>query len=80
MASAFHYNPPPQKNAKLKFFYLLVWVPCVLDDGHDVGPLLGHVDEVASGAVRELDCVDHALGAHDVGDVGDGGAGGRAQI
>ena len=36
-------------------------VPGVLDDGHDVHALLGHVDEIAAGAVRELHCVDHAL-------------------
>ena len=40
---------------------VLVRVPGVLDDGHDVHALLGHVDEIAAGAVRELHCVDHAL-------------------
>ena len=45
-------------------------MPGVLDDGDDVGAGLGHVDQVAAGAVRELDGVDAASGAHDVGHMG----------
>lgn len=37
----------------------------------DVGALLGHVDEVTSGPVRELDGVDGALRADDIGNVRD---------
>eukprot|EP00187_Rhodella_violacea_P000629 CAMPEP_0174894032 /NCGR_PEP_ID=MMETSP0167-20121228/8739_1 /TAXON_ID=38298 /ORGANISM="Rhodella maculata, Strain CCMP736" /LENGTH=256 /DNA_ID=CAMNT_0016132999 /DNA_START=128 /DNA_END=894 /DNA_ORIENTATION=+ len=55
-------------------------MPRVLDDGDDVRAALGHLDEVAAGAVRELDGVDDAVGADEVGDVGDGGAGGRAEV
>jgi hypothetical protein len=48
---------------------VLVGVPSVLNDGDDVRPLLGHVDEVAARAVRELDGVDGALRTDDVSDV-----------
>ena len=27
---------------------VLVWVTCVLYDGDDIGPLLGHIDEVTT--------------------------------
>ena len=40
---------------------VLVRVAGVLNDGDDVHPLLGHVDEIAAGAVRELHCVYHSL-------------------
>jgi len=43
----------------------------VFDDGDDVGAVRGHVDEVAAGAVGELDGEDGARGADDVGDVRD---------
>lgn len=39
---------------------VLVWVARVLDDRDHVRALLGHVDEVAAGAVGELDGVHHA--------------------
>mmetsp|Transcript_17504 Transcript_17504/g.44785 ORF Transcript_17504/g.44785 Transcript_17504/m.44785 type:complete len:348 (+) Transcript_17504:77-1120(+) len=52
----------------------------VLDDGDHVGPLLGHVDQVAAGAVRELDRVDNARLADNVGDVRDGGARGGTEV
>lgn len=55
-------------------------MPRVLDHGDDVRPPLGHVDEVAPRAVRELDRVDGPLGADDVGDVGDRGAGRGAEV
>ena len=42
----------------------------VLDDGDNVGPLLGHVDEITTTSVRELDGVDGSLGSDNVGDVG----------
>ena len=40
---------------------VLVRVTGVLDDGHHVGALLRHVDQVAAGPVGELNGVDHAL-------------------
>ena len=40
---------------------VLVRVPSVLDDGDNVGPLLGHVDQVATGTVRKLNSVNHAI-------------------
>mmetsp|Transcript_7365 Transcript_7365/g.18902 ORF Transcript_7365/g.18902 Transcript_7365/m.18902 type:complete len:299 (-) Transcript_7365:103-999(-) len=52
----------------------------ILDDGHDVGTLLRHVDEVTPGTVRELDGVDDALGAHEIGDVRDGRARSRTEV
>ena len=55
---------------------VLLRVARLLDDGDDVGALLGHVDEVTAGAVRELNAVDDTLGADDVRAVGHGGAGG----
>ena len=44
-------------------------VSSVLDDGDDVGPLLGHVDEVTTTSVGELDGVDSSLGSNNVGNV-----------
>ena len=38
-----------------------MWVPGVLDDGDDVGPLLGHVDEVTTRAMRELHRIHQTL-------------------
>ncbi|KAK1343539.1 hypothetical protein QTO34_016319 [Cnephaeus nilssonii] len=55
-------------------------VPRVFQDRDDVGAALGDVDQVAAGAVGELDRVDQAVGADDVGDVGDRGARGGAQV
>ena len=40
---------------------ILVRVAGVLDDRYDVGALLGHVDEIATRAVREFDCIDETL-------------------
>ena len=40
---------------------VLVRMTGVLDDRNDVGSLLGHVDQVAAGSVRELDCVDQSF-------------------
>jgi hypothetical protein len=49
------------------------WVTSILDNGDDVGPFLGHVDEITTGSVRELDGVDGSLGSDDIGYVGNGG-------
>ena len=40
---------------------VLVGVTGILNDGDDIGALLGHVDEIASGSVGELNGIDHAL-------------------
>lgn len=44
----------------------------VVDDGDDVGSLLGHTDQLSTRTVRELDGVDDTVGADNVRDVGDG--------
>ena len=59
---------------------VLVGVTSILDDGDDIGALLGHVDQVTSRAVRELDSVDKTFGSNDIGNVGNGGAGSSAEI
>eukprot|EP00343_Euplotes_focardii_P007106 CAMPEP_0205822690 /NCGR_PEP_ID=MMETSP0206-20130828/13622_1 /ASSEMBLY_ACC=CAM_ASM_000279 /TAXON_ID=36767 /ORGANISM="Euplotes focardii, Strain TN1" /LENGTH=268 /DNA_ID=CAMNT_0053119185 /DNA_START=18 /DNA_END=821 /DNA_ORIENTATION=+ len=59
---------------------VLVGVARVLDDGDDVGALLGQVEEVPAGPVRELHRVDDALRADHVGAVRDGGARGGAEV
>ena len=41
----------------------------IFDDGDNVGSLLGHVDEISSGSVGELDGVDGTLGSDNVSDV-----------
>ena len=40
---------------------VFVGVSSVLDDGDDVGSLLGHVEQVAPAAVRELHCIHQAV-------------------
>ena len=55
-------------------------VPGILNDGDDVGALLGNVEEIATGAVRELDGVDQTLRADKVGHVRDGGARGGTEV
>jgi hypothetical protein len=52
----------------------------VLDDGDDVGAALAHLDEIAARAVGELDGVDGARRADDVGDVRDGRARRAAEV
>jgi hypothetical protein len=44
-------------------------VSSVLNDGDDVGPLLGHVDEVTTTSVGKLDSVDSSLGSNNVSNV-----------
>jgi len=51
---------------------VLLRVSGVLDDGDDVGSLLGHTDQITAGSVRELDGVDDSLGTDNVGNVGHG--------
>lgn len=52
----------------------------ILNDGDDVGSVGGHVDEITTRAVRELDSVDDTGGTDDVSDVGDGGSRGGTKI
>mmetsp|Transcript_15451 Transcript_15451/g.39861 ORF Transcript_15451/g.39861 Transcript_15451/m.39861 type:complete len:311 (-) Transcript_15451:133-1065(-) len=59
---------------------VLLRVARILDDRDDVGALLGDVDEVATGAVRELDGVHAARLTHQVGDVRHRCAGGGAKV
>lgn len=59
---------------------VLLGVSGVLDDGDDVGSLLGHGDELSAGSVGELDGVDDALWADDVGDVRDRGTGRGTEV
>jgi hypothetical protein len=49
---------------------VLCRVTGVLNNGDDVGPFLGHVDEISSTSVRELDSVYGSLGSDNVGNVG----------
>jgi hypothetical protein len=58
---------------------VLCRVTGVLDDGDNVGPLLGHVDEISSTSVRELDSVYGSLGSDNVGNVGYRGTAVRAR-
>lgn len=59
---------------------VLVGVTGILDDGDDVGALLGHVQELAAGAGSKLNGVDSAGGADKVRDVGNSGAGRSAEV
>lgn len=40
----------------------------------------GHVDQITTGAVRELDGVDVTSRSDNIGDVGHGGTGSRTQV
>lgn len=44
---------------------------CVFDDGNDVGAVSSHINEIATGTVRELDCEDSACRTDNVSDVRD---------
>jgi len=52
----------------------------ILDDGNDVCAVGGHVDQITTGAVGELDSEDGSFGANDIGDVRDGGTGGSTEV
>jgi hypothetical protein len=49
---------------------VLCRVTGVLNNGDNVRPLLGHVDEISSTSVREFDSVYGSLGSDNVGNVG----------
>lgn len=59
---------------------VLLGMSSVLDDRDDVGPLLGHTNEISSGSVRELDGVDDTLGTDNVGNVTDGRTGSGTKV
>jgi hypothetical protein len=59
---------------------VLVGVSGILDDGDDVRSLLGHVDQVSAGSVRELDGVDGSLRSDNVGNVRDRGSRGGSEV
>jgi hypothetical protein len=46
----------------------------ILDNGDDVGAVGGHVDQITTRAVGELDSEDGSLGSDDIGDVRHTGA------
>jgi len=57
-----------------------VGVASILDNGDDVGALLGHVDQITSGAMRELNSIDETLGTDNIGNVGDSRSGGGSEV
>lgn len=59
---------------------VLLGVSCVLNDGDNVRSLLGHVDEVTAGSLREFDSIDGASGTNEVRHVRDGGTGSATEI
>jgi hypothetical protein len=52
----------------------------ILDDGDDVCTVGSHVDQVTSGAVRELNGKDGSLGSDDIGNVRHTGAGRSTEV
>lgn len=59
---------------------VVLGLPGIVDDGDDVGALLGHVHQVPSHSVRELNRVDNARRAHDIRNMGDSGSGGSTEV
>ena len=59
---------------------VLKGVTGILDDGDDVCAVGGHVDQITTGAVGELDGKDGSLGANDIGNVRDGGTRGSTEV
>jgi len=52
----------------------------VVDDGDDVGSLLGHIDQISAHSVRKFHSVHHSSGSDDVRNVGNSGPWGAAEI
>lgn len=59
---------------------VFVRVTSVFDDWNNVGAFLGHIDQIATGAVREFNGVDQTFWTDHIGDVRYGGAGRSAQV
>ena len=59
---------------------VVLGLPGVVDDGDDVGALLGHIHQVPTHSVRELNSVDNAGRAHDIGNVRDSGSRGSSEV
>lgn len=59
---------------------VFVGVTGILNDRHDVGALLRHVEELTAGAVSKLDSVDSAGGTDKIGHVGHSGARGCTKV
>lgn len=51
---------------------VFLWMSSVFNDWDDIGSLLGHVDQVSSRSLRELDSVDAASWTNEVSNMGDG--------
>ena len=52
----------------------------IFDDGNDVGPLFGHVDQITTGSMGEFHSVNKTVRADDIGNVGYCSARGGAEI
>lgn len=59
---------------------VLLGVSGILNDGDDVGSLLGHAYQVSARSVRKLDGVHSTGGAHDISNVRNRGTGGSTQV
>lgn len=59
---------------------VLLGMSGILDDGDDVGPLLGHVHEVSTGTLGELNGVDASLWANKVGNMGHSSSGSASEV
>lgn len=59
---------------------VLEGVTGILNDRDDVCAVGGHVDQITTGAVGELDSEDGSLRAYNIGNVGDGGTGGSTKV
>lgn len=59
---------------------VLLGVSGILNDGDDIGSLLGHAYQVSARSVRKLDGVHSTGGAHDISNVRNRGTGGSTQV
>lgn len=59
---------------------VLEGVTGILNNGDDVCAVGGHVDQITTRAVRELNCEDGSLRTNDIGNVGDGGTGSSTKV
>jgi hypothetical protein len=59
---------------------VLVGVTSIFNDWDNVCSLLGHIDQITSRSVRELNGIDSTFGTNNVGNVRDGSTGGSTEI